>query len=313
MMKNALVTLGCFICLQLSAQTQDAQQGDDKSALSLQGINVMLIVPWSQHMANMDVNKMRAIAPESQILRRDLTGYEQNANTFFIGHERSQVGVPVSVLLHFDINSNKRFVQKFRPEVRFGLSYSRFYITSATYVNEQHFPLGQVDLKDGRGMVNADSVHTKSVSLNNRVRMLAGHASLILKSNPERRFHFFAGLGVEGGASITSRNEINYYESFRVDEADGGSTVDFERDPLSESEDFSSDITVAYSVFVPFGGSVRFSKKHRFFSKLNFFLEVRSLIYYNGRIDGGNYSFSTFHNQFSSSEIMGGYGLRFNF
>ncbi len=50
----------------------------------------------------------------------------------------------------------------------------------------------------------------------NWTRMVAGHASLLLKSNPERRFHIYGGLGFEGGFSLRSKHEIDAMVTYSI-------------------------------------------------------------------------------------------------
>lgn len=311
-MRLLISLLFCFLFSQHLVIGQDVEIETNKPFLSLSGVNVITTGPWLPKQINRSIAEMRTGIPESEILQRDFSGLNQIPGVLRDPYRRS-LGVPISVLLNFDVNSKNNFFQKFRPEFRFGLSYWRTQIAGSTHEKEQRTIVPNPPGNHFASGTEADSVHIKQLIVMNWARMVAGHASLILKSNPERRFHVYGGLGFEGGLSFRSKHEIDVMETYSIVDMGENPVHGLQNERQYDREDHKARTSAVYSVFLPYGASVRFSRKHGFFSKLNLFVELRSLVYIHGRVDGGSYSFTSWKNPFFGNDFTGGIGLRFTF
>lgn len=169
-----------------------------KTGLRLSGVNLMFMAP---HINSGDFSllRMRTLAPESELLNRDLSSFE----TDYAYTESGYIKVPpISILLNVDIHSKNNLIQKLRPEIRVGLGYRNSQLIGGGLSREDTYS-AQKD--DGTPI---DSIREQNLGFNNVVHMVNGHLSFLVKSNPERRFSIYGGVGFEGGVSLKSTNKV---------------------------------------------------------------------------------------------------------
>ena len=183
------------MCLGHNSRAQNDEDTDVKRGLQLGGVQVLIMPPYHKS-GSLTLQQMRSAAPESQLLQRDFSGFDEEFGYYEGGLIEM---LPVSLLLNFDIQSKNEFIRKLRPELRIGLGYMGTQLTGSAMSREESFVT-----QDG----SADSTHEQHMGFNNRVRMITGHVSLLVKSNPERRFSIYGGVGFEGGISLQSRNQV---------------------------------------------------------------------------------------------------------
>lgn len=137
-----------------------------------------------------------------------------------------------------------------------------------------------------------------------------GRVSFLVRSNPESRFSFFGGLGLEAGTSFRATNRVYYSTENRYEDETDTYNFPLSDDYELEKESLKTGASQSYSMLVPAGINLRLSKKHSFFSKLNFFVEFRWYVYSAVKIDGVDRVITDFG--LSSGNITGGYGLRYD-
>ncbi len=81
-------------------------------------------------------------------------------------------------------------------------------------------------------------------------------------------------------------------------------------EPDIERESHSTGTSYLYSIFMPVGINLRFSKKHTFFSRLNYFVELR-WVYNRVVLDGLDETLSQSPNP-SGLQLKGGFGFKYN-
>jgi len=114
----AIIFVFIFGCTTSNAQTT-AKDTEQKTGLKLSGVNLMLMPPYISS-GDFSLQRMRALAPESELLHRDLSGFEPGYPFTEAGYTK----VPaISILLNVNIHSKNNLIQKLRPEIRVGLGY----------------------------------------------------------------------------------------------------------------------------------------------------------------------------------------------
>jgi hypothetical protein len=120
-----------------------------------------------------------------------------------------------------------------------------------------------------------DSSYYKSLSYTEQVSEVGMNLSYIFKSDPERKFSIFAGIGVNAGYSV-------YSEFLFSIEEDSSETMYLKNDPdhhsysndhdntRTEKEAYiKSDPCYFLRAYIPFGFSLRFSKKNVFWKHIS--------------------------------------------
>lgn len=194
------------MCLGLNSRAQHDANAEVKHGLQLGGVQVLIMPPYHKS-GNLSLQQMQSAAPESRLLQRDYSNFDEQFGYYEDGLIKM---TPISLLLNFDIQQKNEFIQKLRPELRVGLGYMGTQLTGSAMSREESFVT-----QDG----SADSTYEEMMGFNNQVRMITGHVSLLVKSNPEKRFSIFGGVGFEGGVSLQSRNQIIFTENSKVYDA----------------------------------------------------------------------------------------------
>jgi hypothetical protein len=291
--------LACLLWASLSfVQAQDTPKG--RLYLSDLYIQTGLI---SQNDVSLSLADYRNLAPQSVLLNRDLSEYQGASSFRHYGGRRTTAPLfSMLVGINFREKPNWQLRVGF---TQFGESLGNFYLNKT--VRTPHDTL--VSTQTG-SMTFLDSVDSKSYSMQHIRQQMRLEASLIYRTNPEKRWSFYAGIGASLNLQLNGKTQIWYYEHNVLEtRATNGNYYVYERsyqnfrhNSNDKSEEFAHKSSLGFTLFAPIGLDFRVGKKHPIWSKVHLFAEIRPSITFS-RIDK-NYKFSTIGGQHN-------FGLRF--
>lgn len=253
------------------------------------------------------------LAPNSRLANDDLTGF--NSNNYQMYSYRpsmfSSAASQVSLQLGLSFNKKDGSAMKGNPLLRIGLNYRSETLFSGS--------LGRIDrfahdtlISNATGDAHyVDSVYSYSYNMQYFVQQLHVDASLIYRTNKEKRASFFGGIGMMAGLGVNPTTEISYHSSRYTEIANDpyqygyGSSSYVGGYGISEHEMEKTRNNIAFSgsLYVPLGVDLKFSTKNEFWKRVHWTFELRpSVNFFHTAELGTLTSFSSYH----------GIGMRFN-
>lgn len=221
------------------------------------------------------IDDIRKLAPNSTLLPNDLSDYttgSYNVNSGSIG---------TAMLLSFkfrDATGND-----FRPNPIFRVGFSYNYnraLYNQAYKEERFAYDTLISVNTGLN-TPVDSVSNTGYDMDYTTQMLRLDASLIYRTNPSARWHFYGGFGVTFGASISSQTNINYYEHYYIQPHGMESSIYINQSGYNgnyKSEITKNKTSLAYSAYVPLGLDFRIANKNEFWQRVHLYYEMRPSI-----------------------------------
>jgi hypothetical protein len=260
--------------LILTSLTGIAQEEKSKSVKRIKvtdfSLQQGLFLDWNQLGS---INDFRALAPQSVLLKAPLDDYMQASGTQTSGN------TAFTFLTGFQWRHRDKSSYKTNPTFRIGASY--FSSTSMTCfaVKEDKKTIDTLSSAQSGKTIYIDSLYTTSLNLSHRSSQVRIDASMLIKTNPEKRWCAYTGIGITAGVAILAKTEIFYNEykgSQTVDASDGGIlSYDYSYTANTKTEQFKNKPSLVGSVYLPLGLSFRLGNKRAFWKRTNLYYEFR--------------------------------------
>lgn len=217
------------------------------------------------------IDDFYTLAPNSQILPKDLTEYSEYDYHYGNGSFAS------TILMGFKFSNKDKSGYKPNPILRIGLTYMSGTSLSAAAYKEDKFAHDTLTSSQTGESFPVDSVSQTGYDMNYSSQQLRLDASLTYRTNPEARWSLFAGFGVTFGGTINAKTYIDYnqysYISPSLNTHVGYYNDNYEGEYKSES--FINDNSLAFSAYIPLGVDFRISNKKEFWQRVHLFYEIR--------------------------------------
>jgi hypothetical protein len=246
------------------------------------------------------VADFKKLAPDSELLKNDLTGYNQDWYTQYYSNPL------FSILVGFQFNDRQTEKPRPNPLLRLGISYYSGYPLENSFSKETSGLYDTLTSSQTGEIFIIDSVNREYFSMDYFTSYLRFDGSLIYRTNPEARFSFFTGAGLTAGISFNSETYIYHSNrTFLSTQPWGGSY--FPSDTYTQSNGYSSEhfpnkSNFGFSGYIPLGMDFRIGKKHPFWSNIHMFYELRL---------GLNVNFITDLRTVANTHVHNGFGLKF--
>jgi hypothetical protein len=246
------------------------------------------------------VEDFKKLAPNSELLKNDLTGYNQDWYAYYYSNPM------FSILVGFQFNDRQKEKPRPNPLLRLGISYFSGYPLANSFSKETSgFYDTLTSSQTGKTYV-IDSVNREYFSVDYFTNYLRFDGSLIYRTNPEARFSFFTGAGLTAGISFNSETYI-YHSNYTWLSAQSSGDLYYPAGRYTQSGGYSSEhfpnkSHFGFSGYIPLGMDFRLGKKHPFWSNIHLFYELRL---------GLNVNFIPDLKTVANTNIHNGFGLKF--
>jgi hypothetical protein len=250
-------------------------------------------------------NEFKALAPQSILLNRDVTGLSSSSN-FFYGQNGS-----LSILLGVKFANKNKTAYRKSPSLRIGITcMSASLLTGGLYQQTKGGADTLVSAQSGKS-IYIDSLISERYDMEYKAQQLRLDCSLIFRTDPDARCALYSGIGITAGYSINSTTTISYNQSkwirYGTDDESGYQNSGFffptrhTADYKSQSEKFRNQNSFSTSAYVPIGIDFRIGKRRAFWKMTHVFYEMRL---------GVNFSFVSVLHTFASTSMQHGLGLK---
>lgn len=288
--------LACLFGASLSfAQAQDVKS---KGRLYLSDLYIQTGFV-SQGDVSLSLEDYRRIAPESKLLKNDLSSYEGGRSSYYGGYRYT------SPLFSMLVGIN--FREKPNWQLRVGFTQFREDLANLYLQHTARKPYDTLVSAQTGAKTYVDSVNRKSYSIGHFRQQMRFEASLIYRTNPEKRWSFYAGIGASLNLQLNPRTSVLYFETNYTEISNSNTyrTSYFNSSEyVDKREEFTHKSSLGVSFFAPIGVDFRIGKKHSVWSKVHLFYEARPMLSFS-RIDQKR--------QFSLMSGQHNFGLRFVF
>ncbi len=261
-------------CLLLSAhftyaQTTELVAPKPKSRLYLSDLYIQT---GMMNVGSLPLNlaDYKRLAPGSVLLKDDFSTFSTNNQ-----YQQRSVEALFSVLAGINFSNKPNW------QLRVGFTTFRDYTSSLNYSKSTRKAYDTLVSAQTGKQYFIDSVNTKNYSMQHARQQIRAEASLIYRTNPERRWSFYAGVGASIFFTLQSRTDIGYFQYASQEtrtNSDYSNTLYYAssfryNDGIRET--YSNKNTVGYSAFMPIGVDFRLGKTHSVWSKIHLLYEIR--------------------------------------
>lgn len=223
---------------------------------------------------NANLADFQKMAPQSSILKTDLSGYTKSGGFGF------DADAMLSILLGIQFSDKQRTAYKKNPLLRVGVSYLSGGIINGYFNQNITKPYDTLSSAQSGQILYRDSIINKSVSMNYRSQQIRLDASFIFRTNPDARWSLYAGIGLTAGVSLNAATNVSYSSSNTIsggnNSSNGGFFGNYYSDPSqSKTESHTNSTNIGASVYVPMGVDFRLGRKREFWKRTHLYYEAR--------------------------------------
>lgn len=228
---------------------------------------------FNEHGAFSSVSDFKKLAPSSQLLKMDLTGFDEYKDMWY--------GTPiVSANVGFRLRNREGSAYRKSPLLKAGFTFLRATPYSLYYSNENTTRIDTLYSQPAALTLYVDSVNYQNLDMNYRSDQLRLDFAAIFRTNPEARWSIFGGAGISFGWSFNNYTEITYssnsYTNIRSsDETNYSYSNADENDHVYTTESYKNKGGVNGSFYLPMGIDFKIARRGEFFSRLHLFYEFR--------------------------------------
>lgn len=224
--------------------------------------------------ANANLADFQKMAPQSSILKTDLSGYSKSGGFGF------DADAMLTVLMGIQFSDKQKTAYKKNPLLRVGISYLSGGIINGYFNQNMTKPYDTLTSSQTGQVVYRDSIINRSVSMNYRSQQIRLDASFIFRTNPEARWSLYAGIGVTAGVSLNASTNISYSSSNTIsndnNSSNGGFFGNYYSGPSNyRTENHENSTNIGASVYIPMGVDFRLGRKREFWKRTHLFYEAR--------------------------------------
>lgn len=285
------------LCLCLNAATQ-AQYDTTRRIRAIQACEVNLLGGgYFQPTQYGTMEEFKTLAPGSQLLKADFTGYNQYNN--YVSNYNSL----------FAVNLGFRFANKDKsaylknPVLRLGITYLSTTDLANSLSREDSFRSDTLISTSTGQIYYLDSTIYRSYNMRHSSDQVRLDLSLIYRTDPQARWQFYGGLGLSAGVSLKSYTTIDYMVGNNINSMNyyfypaNNQVYDY------QNEYFRNSADVGVTAYVPLGIDFRMGKKRPFWKRTHLFYELRP---------GAGLAFIGDLGTFGNISVQQGLGLKVN-
>jgi hypothetical protein len=273
MKKIALLITPLFLFNLLSAQ----ETSEKPACLKPYSINFVGGMSF-YHDIPFSMDEMRKIAPTSQFLQRDFSGFPQNNYDSYTINGNSSFGSMVEFVPY----DKKKNAYSGYSTFRAGFNFTSFQMGGPSFGKQTSQPIDT--LYPGNG----STIYDDSVTYSNYRFSWGGQAigvdlSQVFHTNDQRIFSFWVGYGLHVGMVLNTvfradYSGMKYLQTSTVTGPPNGgvSVVETGRNFDIQNETIKTKSAFCGGIYFPIGVQIRLSRKNNFWNKLAFTNEVRS-------------------------------------
>lgn len=261
--------LSLCLCLCLSLATQ-AQYDTTKRIRAIQACEVNILGGgYFQPAQYGTIDEFKILAPGSQLLKGDFTGYNQY-NSYF-----STYNSMFSVNLGFRFANKSKTAYLKNPLFRLGVTYLTTTDLSNGLSRDDSFRSDTLISMTSGQIYYIDSTVYRTYNMAHSSDQLRLDLSLIYRTDPQARWQFYGGFGITAGVSLKSYTNIYYTVGSTLNSTDYYFYPAYGQVYDSKSEYFKNSADFGATAYVPLGIDFRMGKKRPFWKRTHLFYELR--------------------------------------
>lgn len=249
---------------------------------------------------NSSLADFQKLAPQSTLLKTNLTGYNQSGGRTF------DADAMLTILMGIHFSDKQKTAYKKGTSLRLGVSYLAGSNLVCNFNQSQNKRYDTLTSSQGQ-VIYRDSVVNRSLNMHYRSQQLRLDASLIFRTNPEARWSLYTGIGLTAGVSLNSNTDISYYTYGGLSDYDISTPNNIYTNYHSsgptqmKTEHYRNSSSIGASVYVPMGVDFRLGRKREFWKRTHLFYEARPGVSMTNISEVGS---------FANATIQHGLGLR---
>ncbi len=216
------------------------------------------------------------LAPDSPLVNAvsDLPDYDDQSNFYYY----NSMTRSLSFILGFDFPDHG-IKNSAKPSLNLGLSYHSSEYKELHVRHEKTKPYDTLQSGITDNVIYLDSVTKHEFDMNYYSEQIRIDANFVYRSDPAKRFTFYAGAGINAGFSINAYSTISYEKSkYMKGSYENGSNFYSYRyfDPeVRKSENYTHKMNLGGAAYIPLGLDFRIGNKKSLWKELHLFIEAR--------------------------------------
>ena len=211
----------------------------------------------------------KALAPNSDLLNMNFSDYTSYSGFTISGSTL----FAASVGLNFADKQKSSY--KKNPQLRIGIAFANTNVFGGGYFKEERKPYDTLVSSQSGLATYIDSLTMKSVNVNYSSEQLRMDASLIFRTNQEKRWSLYTGIGMSAGWAINAYTGVSYFVSRQTQESTNSSYSGNAGETDLVTEHFQNKTGGGFSSYLPLGIDFRIGKKREFWQHLHLYYEIK--------------------------------------
>ena len=211
----------------------------------------------------------KTLAPNSELLNMNFSDYTSSSGFLISG------STLFAASLGLKFADKQRSTYKKNPQLRCGIAYANTGIVGGGYFKEERKPYDTLVSSQSGQATYIDSITTKNVNVNYTSEQLRLDASLIFRTNEEKRWSLYTGIGVSAGWAINAYTNVSYFTIRRTQETNSSNSYSDMGKTDYVSEHFQNKSGGGFSTYIPLGVDFRIGKKREFWQHLHLYYEIK--------------------------------------
>jgi hypothetical protein len=224
------------------------------------------------------------LAPGSAILQTDLSRFKRqfgypgyNNYNFstdqYVPINNSLMGGFVFEAMFGTYNLGKG--EKRSPQMRFGVGYGSMQSFGSFWSNEVVTPYDTFVSGSGQRIIT-DSVFYESMNVAYSTSQVRVNADILFHTNPDRRFSFFIGAGLQAGLTFNNQTQVYYgSQTYLTTGDEENRTVISSTDEQVKNEWYNNKSGWIFGAYIPSGVNYRLGKTTPVLNQASLFVEFR--------------------------------------
>ncbi|MDA3820380.1 MAG: hypothetical protein PF590_07985 [Candidatus Delongbacteria bacterium] len=216
------------------------------------------------------------LAPNSPLVNEvsDLADYNDQSNFYYYNSMTNTI----SFMLGFDFPDYD--TRKYAcPRLNLGLSYNNSEYKELHVRYEETTPYDTLTSEITDNVIYMDSVIKHEYDMSYYSEQIRLDGNYVYRSDPAKRFSFYAGMGVNVGVSINTYSTISYERNHYVRTSFNGDgfaqTSGYFDSEARKSEQITHKMNVGGMVYLPVGLNFRIGNKKHPWKELHLFIELQ--------------------------------------
>jgi hypothetical protein len=205
------------------------------------------------------LNDFRMLAPQSQLLNNDFPGFSiRPPYTYRVSN------YAYSMMLGLQFANKEKTGYRPVPVLRIGFSYFNGQSLSNSMYKDDRYPYDTFTSSQTGQQIFIDSTSSEHYGMYYTYDQLRLDVSMKFRTNPKRRFSFYAGIGFTAGVVFNAQTTINYYKSSNITTQNHNYYIPGTFAPsnsFSQSENFYNKTGFGYSAYFMLGVDFRLGNK----------------------------------------------------